>query len=192
MGKRGRPKRDYSEIKKVMRQLRDKGLKKRPALHVLRHDMGYEIRDSKFYELAREIWDYVYVCAKKVRIKLRNKYEIKTYHIEATDYKEREVLKMIEDYKFEEDTAYDVVEVETWKSDKKEDAKYRLTQRRLMAIFVIIIKHTRFLSIENLLDITKQLIIDFYDDNVRHKVRHLDFLTRVLIILEDKEGEMPL
>jgi hypothetical protein len=23
-------------------------------------------------------------------------------------------------------------------------------------------------------------------------VRHLDFLTRVLIILEDKEGEMPL
>ena len=182
-------KRDYGKIISVIIELKEEGFKKRQALHELRQ-RGYKIRDSKFYELARGIWEFEYVCAKRVRIQFRNTSKIKPYVITATEYTEREVLQMIRDYKFEEDTAYDIIKVETWKSRKREDKQYILTHKRLMAIYVLIIKNTRYLSIQNIIDITQDLILEFFDENVRYSKTHLKFLSKVLKILESKEEEM--
>lgn len=189
----GRKKKDYSKIKEAIREIREKhkDISRRKALDILRHEMGYEIRDQKFYELAKEVWfEQVYICAKRVSITFKRDWKTRHFRISPTDYTEAQVLRMLREYEFEEDTAYDKIKVDNWKSSKKEDKQYRLTIRRLMAIYVIILKNAQVISIENLLEITKQLIIDFYDERVTRKKTHLDFLTKVLIILEDKEKEL--
>lgn len=183
-------KRDYGKIIPEIIKLKEKGLSKRQALHVLRHDMGYGIRDSKFYELAREIWEFYYICAKKVIIQLRNSIKRKTYIITASEYTETEVLQIIKDYRFEKETEYDTVEVKTWKSRRKEDKQYILTHKKLLAIYVLIIRNTKYLSLQNLIDITQELILEFFDEDVRYKRTHLRFLSKVLRILEAKEEEM--
>ena len=182
-------KRDYGKIIPEIIKLKEEGFKKRQALYELRQ-RGFKIRDSKFYELAREIWEYEYICVKRVKIWFRNATKAKPYIISATEYSEREILQMIRDYKFEEETEYDMVEVESWRSRRKEDRQYILTYKRLMAIYVLIIRNAKYLSLQNLIDITQGLILEFFDENVRHKKTHLRFLSKVLRILESKEEEM--
>ena len=184
-----RRKRDYGKVIAEIIKLKEEGFKKRQALYELRR-RGYKIRDSKFYELAREIWEYDYVCAKEVKIRFRGSYEWKRYLITSTEYTEREVLQMIKDYVFQEETEYDEVKVETWKSRRKEDRQYILVHRRLMAIYVLIIKNILHLSIENLKTITERLILEFFDDDVRFSKTHLRFLAKVLKILDEKEEEL--
>ena len=156
---------------------------------MLRHDLKYEIGNDKYYELAREIWEFEYVCAKGVRIQLRNTSRKETYNISATVYTEREVLQMLKEYEFEYETEYDMVDVKTWKR-KREDKRYILTKKRLLAIYVLIIKNTRYLSLQNLIDITQDLILEFFDENVRYRKTHLKFLSKVLKILESKEEDL--
>lgn len=189
----GRKKKDYSKIKEAIKEIRNKhtNISRRKALHILRHDMGYEIRDEKYYKLAKEVWfEQVYICAKRVSITFKKDWKTKHFRISLTEYTEAQVLQMLRDYKFEEDTAYDMIEINDWKSSKKEDKQYRLTVKRLMAIYVIILKNALTLNIEDLLEITRHLIVEFYDERIIRKKTHLDFLTKVMIILEDEEKEL--
>ena len=186
MTKKGRKRRDYSEIKPVLVELKRRGLKKSQALKVLR-EMGYKIRDKVFYELAKEIWVDEYVCADRVVIYPRREPIPKMIRIGKTNYTEKQVLKMVEDYVFEIHTEYDTVEVRHWISGKKEDKPYILTHNRLMATIVIILKHTEYLNYENFRNIVEGLFLTFLDEDVKHKKRHLQFLDRVLRILDKKE-----
>ena len=157
---------------------------------------NFRIRRRTLQKIIRQIRPAVkrekkkrrFLCVKYIEIKHCGSDTYIQYILEKLDKPVAEIYEIIEDYEFMHHSVYDDVVVDFYISDKKEDEKYRLCNKRLKSMYWTIFRNCVCLRLDQITDITDELVFEFKrNTELIYRERCYLILKKIMGILSEKE-----